>query len=404
MRTISIKIGSQGHNWVAGLRWTSQDKELKPGEMRQETLRLGGNLYVARKPLRMRSLSEGSRYDVGYGSLSAEGRHGTYYSLGALLAQSRKGPWAATFDMGNSTFLYLAVLDGYSIDPEYGEVVGSRADVDKARDEYKDLDLAHTEYGFDDLKGFVDGFTGELASVKFLDGNKFSANVTLAIAGFVLVAVGLGGWAYMHHRLEVARMRAAAAAILHGHMHAPVAPVAVNPLTGTVIPSVLLNACHEAVSAIPVSKNGWVVLTVECGQGGAKVVWKPTAHAWNVGRPPGERISDGTIVSRIPFSLQVSVVGALVDSVDGEMAQLRDIVGRAGVDLDARSTPSLPGQQEASQQPSAPAAYRQQVFSVKLSWAPWSVPFDQVPGLRVDTIKYGFSGASWIVEGSVYGT
>jgi hypothetical protein len=302
--------------------------------------------------------------------------------------------------MGNDVFLYVAVLDGNSIDPEHGEVVGSRADVDKARDAHKDLSLAHTEYSSEDLAQLVDEFIGELVRVTFLDGKNFAFDGQIVLIASVLAAFGLGGWVYMHHRASVRRF-ARRVVVMRQKSPQPQAPV--NPLSGTVLPSVLLNACGEAVKTIPVDVNGWLVSSVECGQGGAKVVWKATKHAWNEKHPTGVLSDDSTVVSRIPFSIQTSAAGAVSVPLDVQVARLRDIVSLAGATFDTRAMqgPSLPGQSDSPAPSSAPQAYRQQLFTVTLRWAPWSVPFDQVPGLRVDTIR--FSGTDWVVEGSVYG-
>jgi len=407
VRTVSIKIGAQKRSWVAGLQWTSQDHAPSVGDIRQEASLLRANLYIKRKPVNIGS--EGARHDVGYGSLPTEGRRAQHYSLGALLAQVKKGKWSATFDLGASNsdlFLYVAILEGNTIDPtEYGEVVGSRSDVDKARESHRSMDLAHTEYGFDDLCRLVDEFTGEMSRVVLLNKQTVVKPIPVLLSAAAVGVVAVAGLMYLHGRgnstARIAQMRLDAAALLLKQKESAKPQVgAVDPLAITALPADLQRACGEIVNTTPVARNGWVVSSIICGQGGVKVVWTAGRYAMSALRPDGVVSDDGrSVTSQVPLNMPAAGAGQQRASLDAEIGDLRDVVQRAGGVLEVHSgLPHLPGDDSTAS--SSPG--RQGIFTVKLSWAPWSVPFSKVTGLRIDTIK--FDGSTWIVGGSVYGS
>lgn len=410
MRSVSIKIGARKRNWLAGLQWSSQDRSLSVGEVKAECLHLNGNLFVRRAPLRAGISSEGSRYDVGYGFLPSKNRRGTYFSLGALLSQIKKGRWSATFALGNDLYVYIVALDGNSVDSTDGEVVGSRVDVDKARETHAQLGLAYAEHTFEELEQFVDEFIGEPTKVVFIDGATSGSRLGVAALG-VLGALGAaGGYLYWQHhnapvRVDLARKAALLAKMQQRALAARVASLP-PPLPSLLLtlpsPHDLQSACRRATQNLPLSVNGWAAQSLECGPGAAILTWQVTHHALNAGHPPGVVAPDGTsVVSRFPYVLQSVMTEAWRVPLENEVAQLRDLAGgvNAALDIQIPPVPRPTGDVQSTTQ--APAPVQMRSFAVKTAWAPWSFPFDQVGGLRIESIKY--SSGLWTVRGEVYG-
>jgi hypothetical protein len=405
-KTVAVRIGKR--NWLAGLLWTSQERSLSASEIGAEATHLGANLYVQRKPQQLGTAGEAARYDVGYGALAGEHR-GTYYSIGSVLCQVRKGRWSGTFELGNGLFLYIAVLDGNSIDPtESGEIVGNRADVETARARHSFMELPHAEHAFTDLEQLLEQFSGQPAKVTFLDGrNAFWTWKLVAGAAVVAVlAVGTGFFLYSRHVAALARQASLDAyANRQRLMNAANASGQLDPLIQTPLPGQLLVACEQAVESLPIASNGWRVESIGCSLQAASIVWKSTGTGWGEeGRPVGVLSDDGsTVVARLPFSLAKGTDAQL--PMDRAIDMLRNMAAQVRAVVDIRSAPAtalpnpLPGAPAGA---SAAAAHKQQAFQVRLPWAPWSFPFDTVPGLRIDSVK--FSGTEWTVEGSIYGT
>jgi hypothetical protein len=401
-KTVAVRIGKR--NWLAGLLWTSQERSLSASEIGAEAAHLGANLYVQRKPHQLGIAGETARYDVGYGSLAGE-RRGAYYSIGSVLCQVRKGKWSGTFELGDGLFLYIAVLDGNSIDPtESGEVVGNRADVETARARHSFMELPYSEHAFTDLEQLLEQFPGHPAKVSFLDARNglTTGNLIAAAAVVTVLAVAAGIFIYSRHVAALARQASLDAYAQRQRLaNAANASGQLDPLVQTALPGQLLVACEQAVEALPIASNGWMVESIGCSLQGASIVWKATGNGWGEeGRPAGVLSDDGsTVVERLPFSLTNGTPAQL--PMERAIDMLRNMAAQVRAVVDIRSAapnvlPGPPGQAGAA------VARKQESFQVRLPWAPWSFPFDTVPGLRIESVKY--SGTEWTVEGSIYGT
>lgn len=382
--------------WVAGCVWMSQPRSMTAAEIAEEASHLGANVYVLRQPHQAGVVGEAERHDVGYGSLPGVSR-GLYYSLGAALAELRNDKWSATFDLGDGRFLYVAVVDGSIDASEHGEVVGDRETINRAIAAQAWNKLPHKEHSLAELEQILLD-AGRPARMLFLGSRHSSA--TRFIAGVGAAVLILGGAAVMLHvhNAHQAAARARFAAVLREQREAASRQSAVgNPLLASPAPNVVLDACAKLASRIPLSDNGWVPQSFECGPRTAKIVWHATPAAWYAGRPAGVIGADAqTVVWSAPISLPNGPDSALPLSLS--VAALLDLGKRAGLDLQLQSEqgPALPGATVVA--PAAPV----EGFELRSSWAPWSVPLASIPGLRIQSIST--SGGEWSVKGAVYGT
>lgn len=392
----AVVVRLAGKEWVAGCVWTSQHRTMTTAKIAEEAGHLGANFSVQRKPHQAGVVGEAVRHDVGYGSLPGITR-GVYFSLGAALAELRNDKWSGTFELGDEQFLYVAVVDGSIDASEHGELVGDRATVERALDAQAWNKLPHSEHSFADLERILVEFAGRPARVAFIGSRRAPAKQLGAALAATFLLAGGGVLAVHVHNERQAAARARFAAILRAQRAAAKGQsIANNPLVASPPPNVLLEACARIARSLPLSANGWVPQSFECAPHSVTVVWHASPQVWYGGRPAGILAPDGqTVVWTRPLRLPNGSSATVPLQVSA--TALLDLGHRAGIDVHLRSdqAPALPGAPVAA--PVLPTAS----FETQTTWAPWSVPFGSIPGLRIQSIAT--SGGEWSVKGLVYG-
>jgi len=401
--TLALRIAKR--RWIGGLLWTSQEHNPSSSEIAQEAVHLDANLYVRRRP-RFGVVGEAERHEVGYGS-SSQPIHGTHYSLGATLASSKEGKWSATYDLGDGVnYLYLAVLDGNSIVPdEFGEFIGTRDDVDKAKEAHSRFRLEHDEISKETLESILSQPGVDLDRVTVLKDSKSKAKQ----AGIGLVAGGIVavGMVVVVRHIQKEKILAAQAAERRqlALMAAQQRPVKkqVNPLISNPDPLSLLEACERNIQNIPSSYYGWEVSEIHCAPTGISVVWRASKDAWYEKTPPGVQEAGGNeVVWNKAWKLPKGTLVYLKLS-DAE-AVLRDMAMEAGgrLTIGQIKTTNVPGS-KAKKPPASPFGLKHNPFTMATSWAPWVTPISFIPGIRLTSVSVNGKGTDWALTGEIYG-
>ena len=416
MTAFVLKIGDR--TWVAGLRWMSYQAEPTTVEILVDAGRIFANhgatdhdddgppaadIYFKRSQ-RSASVGEVSWHDVGYGLLPGTINEPLYSVGEALAALSDTKKWSATFELPDGKFLFVACADG-TVDPsDLGEVVGDQATVEAAQQQQAWKGYEHSTHSYADLERALSEVTAELTKGTLVESHSTNRKRTLgaAIVAAVIVIAGGGVLWHVHEEHVLASQRQAMARLREQQLALRAKQtLETNPLLTSPAPETLLSVCKTAIESVPIDDGGWNVQSIDCTPHGVTVIWKATGTAWAGAHPPGAVSIDGEhVVWRHKLSLPHGTDRhmGLMNTVE----MLRYVAGSAGVPVKVDTTaaaPTLPG---GVVPPSAKEQYRRVTFSLHPSWAPWSIPFGRIPGLRIKTIRV--AGFKWTVKGEVYGS
>jgi hypothetical protein len=386
-------IEAGGRRWVAGLVWHGYSTKPKPKELQKTAAEEKADWVAVRPPL-VGTTATQAGFCVPVPGEPARPRG--LYSLAAAIADKKAQPWLGVYEIADDLWWMIAVVHNHSILTE-GDVVGTRAEIRKARDSLR----GHAGWEFyegtlkDDLLPILASRKRRaFARVKSvipvpparLFGPPLAATAGL-VACFYL-------WNWHLHAEETARERALIAARAHHHAPAPISPLAITPT-----PDTWLQACAAAINPLPLTVAGWALSGIACDRSGVDLKWTRLDGGTTLLRPPGVLSSDGnTIVGgmalpRLPagpdktlgLETDTNILFGLLQSL-GITAQI--------------SAPALPPQLPGLTSRPASTAIPESVVRFSVPFSPWLLSLD-VPGFRLTEMHQTTQG--WDLTGEIYG-
>ncbi|MFM0265541.1 type 4b pilus protein PilO2 [Paraburkholderia sediminicola] len=411
-RTELVTIGHR--KWLIGMRWRSYEVLPDRGELAEEAETMRTD-WIARR------LGD-EAIQVGFCEAVNKRWPRKIFSLAALLADSHKVPWAGAFDLGDGLWWYIAVRDNYGMMPD-GDVVGTREDIDRARQEHASLeDFNHVNGTRAQLEELIARAKAKRTPLESLTASRFSPKVVLGSLGAIAVATaGYFGYQYYEHVQEQTRQALVRQQIQENARKAQqaTAPDAGKILRSLPDPAVWLAACGQAVNSQPLWREGWHLIGQHCEGSQLLVTWKRGPGATIAYAPPGVISDDGNLdVQTVPLQLPAGVPGA-DDSVPLREAHDRLTLWAQQHDIAVGMTvvvPPAPKQNDPAAMAAAalgtntptPVPSIQISFSVPA--APFALDFSDLPGLRLSdvslddvTAKTSDASHGWKISGVVYG-
>ncbi|MFA6231065.1 MAG: type 4b pilus protein PilO2 [Rhodanobacter sp.] len=411
-------LALNGRRWLLGMTWQTYEAQLDRQELLEEAASLQAD-WVAQR-------SGDEVVQTGYCEAVTQGWPKKLYSLSALLADSYKVPWAGAFDLGDGSWWYIAVRDNYTIMPD-GDVVGSREDIFRARQEHASIeDFNHVDGTRADLEKLIRNSQGRRTPIESVTSSRFHAKQILAaIIALLVVVAGIGGYFYWQHQ-ETARQNAERiaqqrAALQRAHLaQQPQSPDLATLLRTRPDPSVWLAACQRAIYGVPPWEKGWQLAGQQCtAEGQVKITWRRRLSATIAYRPSGALDPDGNGVKGsfpLVFDREEGTVMALpIEDARERLilwGQLHDIVinihgdpnAQAKVQQNALS--KLPGQKP-------PPIIKQYSIDFVAPVAPFDLDFTGLTGFRLTELKHipanpdpdakQVMDAAWQFTGVLYG-
>ena len=330
-----------------------------------------------------------------------EKRPSGIYSLAAAVADAREQPWLGIFRIGENKWWYIAVREGQAILPD-GDVVGDEDTIMAARANHEGYaDWSYVKGDVKDLLGLIEerGKAQLRVPVRSL---KPVSLVLPSIAGAAALLCVVGGGMWWHnHEVALQQQRVAIAMAEAAKIKAEQASV--SPLLKTPMPEAWLKVCVGDLKAQPISFDAWTVDKLSCSDSAAIIIWKRQDGATVAARPAGTVSNTGNAVAQI---ISFPALNSGQDNAQGLAASnlaLMQLLQPIGVEpqISAPVQPQpLPGASapDSSQPPATP----EETITMTLPVDPTSLTFDQIPGLRLDTLTINGEG-DWIVTGDIYG-
>lgn len=331
-----------------------------------------------------------------------EKRPNGVYSLAAAIADAREQPWLGIFRIGENKWWYIAVREGQAVLPD-GDVVGDEDTIMAARANHESYaDWSYVKGDLTDLLGLIEeqGKTHRRVPVKSL--KPVSLLLPAAVGAAVLLCIAGGGMWWHNYETTLQQQRAAAA--MAEAMKIQAEQAAISPLLKTPMPATWLTACVDELEAQPISVDAWTVAKLTCSASGALIVWQREDGATVAARPSGDVDNTGdTITQTISFPALSSGQDNAQGLTASNMALLQ-LLQPLGVEpqISAPVQPQpLPGATAAPAQAQR-LTTPEETVTMTLPINPAELAFNQVPGLRLDTLAIDDQG-NWVVTGELYG-
>lgn len=366
-------VNAVGRGWIAGLTWRSFASYPTLGERREDAQALGAEWVVLRESFDI--------IQAGFCPSITKSRPKRLYSLAAAVAEEYQQPWCGVFKLSDKSWWYIAVRDGQAVLPD-GDVVGDYATVLAARrrhESYGDWNIH--DGALEDLLPLLE-FSKKnlhLAHVRSVEPVPVWKAVLPAVLAVIILVVGV--FLYQQHERQVVRAAQQAA-------HKVI--VNMSPLRRTPEPDDWLAACAQVLQPLPVSVNGWLASNVSCTQGEANIMWGRLEGATIATRPPGLLSEDGNKVIQIRAFGQISSGADIMRAADQEDAALYNLLQPLGVQAQI-SKPLV----------DSGGGFETQDVDFTLPVPPFDIDFNEVPGLRLESLVWTESG--WTLEGKLYG-
>ena len=389
MRTVTI-----GKNtWAMGLTWRSYGDRPTSAELREDAEDLKADLAAVR-------ITPQAQQAGFIASGMGTKRPKNIYSLAAAIADAREQPWLGIFRVGDNTWWYIAVREGQAVLPD-GDVVGDEESIMAARANHESYaDWTYVKGDLDDLRGLLDeqGKNLRRAPLKSMK----PVSLLLPAAGVVgaLLVLGGGFFWWQNYQAEQAQERAAKMQAEREKLLQEQAQV--SPLVQSPMPAEWLQECVDTLEGQPVSVAGWTIKGLSCNPSSAIVAWQRDDGATVAERPSGGLDNTGNNVTQM-IGLASLPNGA--DNAAGLAASnvaLLQLLQPIGVQpqISAPVQPQpLPG---AAASPPTAKTTPEETVTFTLPIDPTKLPFDQVPGLRLDTLSVNDDG-DWVIAGELYG-
>lgn len=392
----TIQIGKR--HWLAGMTWRSFEDTPNKEELKEDAHNLGASWVCVRNGR--------TAIQAGFCATIDEAKQPSkFFSLAAMLADSRQQPWLGIFKIEEDLWWYVAVRDGHAILPD-GDVIGGQAEIYAARERHSGFtDWKYIEGDIADLDELIKSIGEKPTPVRSLTGGFLPSFPVAMVVSLVVLACAMGGgyWWWQQKQLAEEQERAAAMAKMRAQLAAgqPVV-VAPSPLLTTPQPNEWLRACGAELHQLPLSGDGWALGQVACDTASATVRWHRKDGATVANRPEGVLSPSGEFVDQVIQLRGLSAQGpdSAIDLPAEEIA-LRAWAQAAMFTLGISSptvAPPLPGTTPTA---AAPPPRPQRNISLDILISPFDLDLSSIPGLRLNSLKTTENG--WHIEGSLYG-
>lgn len=412
---VLVKVGRR--EFWANLEWET----IPLGADRKERLREiratvgNGGLYC------QQVVSSHDHVSIGYGAPpSGHRRTVSRPSLAAAVANAEKDPWIGTFCLSAEQDLWwmVAVTEGHSIIVG-GDVVGTKAEVEAARDEIK---------GYEKDWRFFEG--DESALQEFLAEGRREAGRAIPmvkpfvwrpavwqVAAVAMVVAGGVAWHVIAQREQAAALAAALRAAqlqryAQEHKMSLEAAMAARarPWRSVTRPGPFLQQCGHVLNEVPIDLYGWTPVTLACSLTHDEMRAVLTWHRSSSGTalttphgtlsPHGNTLVDGPAHWRLPLPAQVRSVGpgAAIRRTLLAWSQTAPVTLTFAPSARHKAAPKLPG---VARRPAGPAPlkslYAHNSATVKTTLPAALLPLERIPGMRIAslTIAHPEGQAVW---------
>ena len=387
-----------GKRWLAGMNWRTYDKPPARALVRAEARALGANVFVQRSGTIRTVMGVEPRYDVGYATIGKETSRSTIYALGAALSNAKPGPWEGIFKLNDNLFYYLAIdSNGAIIPDQYGELVGTSAEVELARAAHAALrEAARVEGDLKTLEELIQAFPGPYLGIQFVT-RKIRLKPFHAVPILTLTAITVGVVElYLWHeaRLEQQAQQAQFTVFMRQKLATPPE----SPLEKILAPGQWLPLCNPARWSLPAVENGWVLHQYECSPKSVVLTWVRGEGATAGLRPPGALNSGGNVIVQI-LPLHAASISMRKRSESKPPAfsagreRLEAWAQRVGFSIEFGVQSQVVG-----------FGWKQSAITIESPLVPWDLTsLDEIKGLRMTSFNSTPSG-EWILKGTLYGS
>jgi len=409
--------------FVAGLAWRYEELKPKGGRLKELANQAGQRWGVVRQT------QEGA-YQVGLCEpLEGVKKPGKLKSLADVVAESAVAPWRGVYDLGNGSYWYIAVAEGFAILND-GDCIVSGPEVARLRAEHDSYveQWKEVEGDLSDLAALAEvGGGNKLQDFAPKIGDLFKVSrramfIGGGVGALALGAAGVGVFLAQQKRAEelaaAEAQRAAALALLRSKPAADAAKAPPPPWTTMPMPEAVFTACASAWSEQELSHKGWELTAWTCAANASGV---NVSQEWN--RDEGARAVDAPGLldaggSKASSSRVVPVQWALPASAasapGAEVVQLLDVTSamRRSLDLGQRYgapitlvMPPVPAPPPPGSNVPPPPPWAALSTTYQLPFAPWlgfGLAFDDLPGMRVSSVKLDLGKGDWTIGAQVY--
>ncbi|MDR3535211.1 MAG: type 4b pilus protein PilO2 [Acetobacteraceae bacterium] len=385
-----VEIG--GRKWAAGFTWRIYNERPTNQSIQDEGQTLEADWVAIRRGPEAIQVGFGAKPD---GVSSTRG----ICSLAAAAAEQQEQPWLGIYQITEDLWWFLAVRDGHAVLPD-GDLVGTKAEVEAARDR---------KAGFLNDWNYVAGDANDLAVLVAAAGRKrtrvealnapprWLAPALAGLAAVVILGAGAALWSHLEARwAEQARQEQLARDAAARARQAAVRQASI--LETMPAPAGWLAACRDTVSRLPLSVGGWQLGPYDCSGNAVHVAWRRGPGATPAAAPPGDIESGGGAIKEL-ISLPGSPVGqnnaVPLQEAEARLYSLLLPIGARVAVTKAAAGQNLPGSPTVHLMP-------RETFQAELPIAPFSVRWDTIPGLVLESASSTGNGA-WILKGSLYG-
>ncbi len=390
----TVKIGKT--TWAVGMTWRSYPDRPTLTELREDAADLGADLTALRVSQQVRQAG----FTV---SEPGDKRPSGIFSLAAAIADAREQPWLGIYRIGENRWWYIAVREGQAILPD-GDVVGDEETILRARqnhESYADWNYLKGDTGH--LRELIEEQGKSLRLVPIRSLKPVSLFIpTVGAAAALTCLVGGGMWWHNH---EVAKQQAQAAAAAAAELRQEQQEAAISPLLKTPMPGAWLSSCVNEILAQQITVEAWTLDHASCTDSSAVLTWGRQDGATVAARPSGTVARTGNTVTQTvnfpDFPNGIDNAKGLVPSNLALQALLQPI--GVSPDISEPQTPqTLPGASSAPPPPGGVPPDPEETVTITLPVTPTLIDFDQIPGLRLDTLSVNDDG-DWVLTGEIYG-
>lgn len=422
MQSRVLTFDSAPGQFVAGMSWRHEARKPSGGRLRELAADEGQWGLVRR-------VAEG-HYQAGFcAPLEGVQKPGKLVSLADAVADVNVAPWRGWFDLGDGLWWYVAVAAGDEVLPE-GDRICDAVQLAELRAEHESyFAWREVEGSLHDLaelaavsgqRNTLRDFAPSFGSMFKVSGLKRPSVGVMAGVGALVLAVA-GGTAFLVHERRVKTEQAAAVdkarkfAELRKSLEAKKTPP--PPWLAVPMPGAVFDACRDAWRGQDLARDGWALVAWTCTPGAAGV---DLAEEWaraggramsapGTLEATGETSKSGRSVAVAwPAPAAASAPGAeVVELLLPDMAQRRahDLRQRFGEPVKLSITGAAPVARPPGSEDVPPPPWLILPATWTLTLAPWfgfGPAFDELPGLRVASIKYDLKASSWTLAGQLY--
>lgn len=389
----TVKIGKT--TWAVGMTWRSYSDRPTLSELREDADDLRANLAAVRVSPQVRQ--------AGFmASEPGDKRPSGVFSLAAAIADAREQPWLGIYRIGDNRWWYIAVREGQAVLPD-GDVVGDEDTILRARANHESYaDWNYVKGDTTHLRALIEeqGKNLRLVPIKSLKPVSLFLPAVGAAAALTCVSGGGMWW----HNYEAAKQQARAAAAAAAEMRRGQQEAAISPLLKTPMPAAWLSSCVGEILAQQITVEAWTLGHAACTDSAAILTWERQDGATVAERPSGTVDRSGDTITQtigFPASPNGSDNAQGLPASNIALQALLQPIGVSPQISEPVQPQPLPGATAAVPPPGLPPDPEETV-TITLPVTPTLIHFDQIPGLRLDTLSINDDG-DWILTGEIYG-